>query len=352
MSSTSLVQRLKSKGDFFAISLDEPQLLENRESFELENGTQVSVLDSGIIRFTPATTPNKAVVYSCAVHGNETAPIELCDDLVTRALTGQITIVQPLLVIFANLPAIKIGQRFVEENMNRLFSGTHSKGVSVLNDERKRAKRIEEVVTEFFTSYPELSDRHHYDLHTAIRDSKHEKFAVYPYIENQPRSEEACYFLKASGIDTVLLSDKPTTTFSYFSSSQFNAQAFTLELGKVRPFGQNDMSRFSDIKSQLDDIVCTATYQPASCDLNELNIYRVNQTILRETDSFKLHFDDDIPNFTGFSLDEVMASEDSVEHKAEFEGEAIVFPNAKVALGQRALLTLVKCDLQYGVIES
>lgn len=51
-------------------------------------------------------------------------------------------------------------------------------------------------------------------------------------------------FLAASGVDTVLFHHEPTTTFSYFSSEQYGADAFTIELGKVYPMGQNDMTRF------------------------------------------------------------------------------------------------------------
>jgi succinylglutamate desuccinylase len=350
MSSASLIQQLKSQGNFFALSMSSPIHFEAGLSFTLANGIQVRIDDAGIIRFTPPVTPDKAIVLSCAVHGNETAPIELCDDLVIRVLTCRMMLSQSLLVIFANLPAIEIENRFVDENMNRLFSGAHSQPGSLANDERKRARQLEQAVGSFFDCYDSSVERHHYDLHTAIRDSKHEKFAVYPYTHQQTRSESSCFFLKACGIDTILLSDKPTTTFSYFSANEYGACAFTLELGKVRPFGQNDMSRFSEIKQQLDGLVSHANYIAPSCDLASLNIYRVNQTVLRHSESFELHFDDDIPNFTPFSVGDLMATDNDVQYSAEHDGEAIVFPNAKVAIGQRALLTIVKCDLQYGVI--
>jgi succinylglutamate desuccinylase len=350
MSSSLVIQQLKSQGNFFSLSMALSSELKSGLSFALDNNTQVDITDVGLIRFTPSQKPRKAIVLSCAVHGNETAPIELCDDLVKRILTGQITLSQPLLIIFANLPAIAIEKRFVEENMNRLFSGAHSQSDSIMNTERKRAAQLERVVGAFFESYEAQVERHHYDLHTAIRDSKHEKFAVYPYTHGESRSELSCRFLKASGIDTILLSDRPTTTFSYFSANEFGAIAFTLELGKVKPFGRNDMNRFSDIKQQIEALISVQTYHSPDVDIDDLNIYRVNQTILRQSESFELHFDDDIPNFTAFAQGEAMATNGDTVYKAEHDGEAIVFPNAKVAMGQRALLTIVKCDLQYGVI--
>lgn len=350
MSTSLVIRQLRSQGRFFSLSMSSPEVFDKGLSFVLDNETRVEILDAGLIRFFPNTQPSKAVILSCAVHGNETAPIELCDELVIQVLTEKMTLAQPLFVIFANLPAIAIEKRFVEENMNRLFSGAHSQTGSEQNTERKRAKHLEQAVGQFFERYDANVERHHYDLHTAIRDSKHEKFAVYPYTYHQARSESSCHFLSACGIDTILLSDKPTTTFSYFSANEYGAIAFTLELGKVKPFGENDMSRFSAVKQQLNALVSQTDYQAPEVDISSLNIYRVNQTILRHSESFRLHFDDDIPNFTPFAVGQTMATDNEATYKAEFEGEAIVFPNAKVAMGQRALLTIVQCELQYGVI--
>ncbi|MEC9277217.1 MAG: succinylglutamate desuccinylase, partial [Pseudomonadota bacterium] len=245
--------------------------------------------------------------------------------------------------LFGNLPAMDIAERFVEENMNRLFSGAHSKGEGLVNAERVRAKQLEEAVASFFEAGE--GTRYHYDLHTAIRASKNEKFAVYPYLHERVHSKGQLAFLAACGVKTILLSESSTTTFSYFSSYQFNAHAFTVELGKVRPFGQNDMSRFEDARKAITQLITQAEYAP-TVDMNELDIYRVNQVINRNEEQFTLHFDDDTPNFTDYPKGTVLASETGKEYVAEQDGEAIVFPNAKVAIGQRALLTVVPTTLE------
>ena len=69
------------------------------------------------------------------------------------------------------------------------------------------------------------------------------------------------------------------------------------------------------------------------------------QVINRNEEQFTLHFDDDTPNFTDYPKGTVLASETGKEYVAEQDGEAIVFPNAKVAIGQRALLTVVPTTL-------
>tara|TARA_Y100000994_G_scaffold115566_1_gene95019 strand:- start:6833 stop:7864 length:1032 start_codon:yes stop_codon:yes gene_type:complete len=339
------MQELIESGQFLTLSRRNPALFEQAQQFTLANGTRVDISAPGIISFTvPATSQQtKRIILSCGVHGNETAPIEICDDLVKGILTGALTLAHDVLFLFGNLPAMDIAERFVEENMNRLFSGAHSKGEGLVNAERVRAKQLEEAVASFFEAGE--GTRYHYDLHTAIRASKNEKFAVYPYLHERVHSKGQLAFLAACGVKTILLSESSTTTFSYFSSYQFNAHAFTVELGKVRPFGQNDMSRFEDARQAITQLITQAEYAP-TVDMDELDIYRVNQVINRNEEQFTLHFDDDTPNFTDYPKGTVLASEPGKEYVAEQDGEAIVFPNAKVAIGQRALLTVVPTTLE------
>jgi succinylglutamate desuccinylase len=339
------MQELIESGQFLTLSRRNPALFERAQQFTLANGTRVDISAPGIISFTvPATSQQtKRIILSCGVHGNETAPIEICDDLVKGILTGALTLAHDVLFLFGNLPAMDIAERFVEENMNRLFSGAHSKGKGLVNAERVRAKQLEEAVASFFEAGE--GTRYHYDLHTAIRASKNEKFAVYPYLHERVHSKGQLAFLAACGVKTILLSESSTTTFSYFSSYQFNAHAFTVELGKVRPFGQNDMSRFEDARKAITQLITQAEYAP-TVDMNALDIYRVNQVINRNEEQFTLHFDDDTHNFTDYPKGTVLASEPGKEYVAEQDGEAIVFPNAKVAIGQRALLTVVPTTLE------
>ncbi|GFD68834.1 succinylglutamate desuccinylase [Alteromonas sp. KUL106] len=338
------MQELIENGNFLSLSRRHPELFEKPQQFKLSNGTCVDITAPGIISFSvqSSSKPKKRIVLSCGVHGNETAPIEICDDLVSSILTGAISLSHDVLFLFGNLPAMDIAERFVEENMNRLFSGAHSKGEGLVNAERIRAKELEDAVSSFFNAAE--GTRYHYDLHTAIRASKNEKFAVYPYLHDRIHSKGQLAFLAACGVKTILLSESATTTFSYFSSYQHNAHAFTVELGKVRPFGQNDMRRFEDAKNAITQLITQDNYAP-TVDMNDLDIYRVNQVINRNEEQFELHFDDDTPNFTDYPKGTVLASEPGKQYVAEQDGEAIVFPNAKVAIGQRALLTVVPTTL-------
>lgn len=336
--------------DFLALTrLNEWHL----DPFQFDNDDyQIEVWDTGVIYFKPKNLKNadakQSYVFSSAVHGNETAPIEICQDIITQTIEGKFKPVYPVLFIFGNPASINIGKRFVEENMNRLFNGYHSKGQDPLgresNDERVRAQKLEQYVERFFGYYPE-SEKTHYDLHTAIRDSAHEKFAVYPYIHEQAWSKKQFEILRAMGVTTFLLMQKPATTFSYHSSFNHNAASFTIELGKVRPFGENDQSKFAAAKQTIKDLLAGIEFSGDNFDQSNYQLFSVNREILKNYDDFALNFSDDEANFKEFTKGEVIAFENNAEVKVEAPTEAIVFPNANVEIGQRAILMVVPTDV-------
>ncbi|MGL6166255.1 MAG: succinylglutamate desuccinylase, partial [Aeromonas veronii] len=167
--------------DFLALTRSHEWQLEPFE-FALPDGARVCVWDTGVLCLEPASGAGgqlggrKDIVLSCGIHGNETAPIEICNQLLSRLLSGELSARHRVLFLFGNPAAMNLGLREVEENMNRLFSGAHSKGEGLCNRERIRAMRLEQYVSRFFAD--PARPRYHYDLHTAIRGSRHEKFAV------------------------------------------------------------------------------------------------------------------------------------------------------------------------------
>ncbi len=321
----------------------------------------VSVLDTGIIIFEPLkATSSKDIVLSSAVHGNETAPIEICCELIKQLILGELHLEHRTLFLFGNPASINISQRFVEENLNRLFSskefsGGHSldslsekgQGAGLINKERHRALLLENTMRDFFEQGSLLGkrERFHYDLHTAIRGSKNDKFAVYPFRHNKPWVKEQLQFMLACGVNTILFSNSPTTTFSYFSSNNFDAHAFTVELGKVKPFGENDMSNFAEVKASLTALVSGQPLALPAYNNDDFSFFEIDQIIDRQHESFTLNFADDVENFTDFPIGTVIATDGKQEITTKKQGEAIIFPNANVAIGQRALLTVIPVEV-------
>ncbi|MEH8019147.1 succinylglutamate desuccinylase [Rheinheimera muenzenbergensis] len=339
-----MTQQPIANGDFLTLSLQHPDGLAPMH-FNLPDNTTVSVWDSGVICFEPQQPGSKDIVLSCGVHGNETAPIEICAELVQELLTGQLVLKQRLLVLFGNPAAINAGTREINENLNRLFSGHHSMGAGLINAERKRAKALEGYVSRFYSEIRVTDavprNRYLYDLHTAIRGSRFEKFAVYPFLHGKPWQKAEFEFLQACDVTTVLLMQTPASTFSYYASNSHGADAFTIELGKVQPFGQNDMQRFTKVRTALRQLVTADNVQTQPFDERQFQLYQVYRAINKQTQEFKLHFADDVENFTSYPLGTLLATDGDTEYRVEREGEAIIFPNAKVAIGQRAMLMVV-----------
>jgi len=343
------IETLKLHGNFLSLSRTQPSLFSTSFQFFIDAHTQVNVLAEGIISFETIADSDKDIVLSCGIHGNETAPIEICDDLVKSILLGKIVIRQRVLFLFGNLPAMDIAQRFIEENMNRLFSGEHQNLAAgqQTNHERRRAKQLEDVVKNFYLGINTVQgrSRFHYDLHTAIRASKNDKFAVYPFQNGKAWDKYQLQILLAFGVNTILLSGSPTTTFSYYSVNEFNANAFTVELGKVLPFGQNNMDDFSDVAITLTKLICAVDLELKGYSDADFLIYEVNQVINKHQADFTLNFAPDAPNFSAFPKEHLLAYETGCEYRTQFEGEAIVFPNAEVEIGQRALLTVIPTNI-------
>lgn len=105
-------------------------------------------------------------------------------------------------------------------------------------------------------------------------------------------------------------------------------------------------SKFAQVRETLTKLLTQQVLDVSEHPLGECLLYRVNQVINRNFEDFTLKFADDTPNFTAYSKGHVLAEEPGTQYRCEYDGEAIVFPNANVAIGQRALLTVVPTELE------
>lgn len=241
-----------------------------------------------------------------------------------------------VLFLFGNPEAIRKGERYVEQDINRLFNGRHelSSGPEAL-----RAAELEQFARVFF-SLPGRT-RLHYDLHTAIRGSKIEQFALYPYKEGRRHSRRELARLNAAGMEAVLLQNKSSITFSAFTYEQLEAEAFTLELGKARPFGHNQQVNLDRLQARLLQII-EGNEPEGEESLDGLQLFSVAREIIKHSDNFHLHLPADIENFSELSKGYLLA-EDLAEMRwvVEEEGARIIFPNPKVRNGLRAGILIV-----------
>ncbi|WP_032621247.1 succinylglutamate desuccinylase, partial [Pseudomonas avellanae] len=244
-----------------------------------------------------------------------------------------------ILFLFGNPAAMRLGARYVEQDVNRLFNGRHEQSGGA---EALRACELERLAASFFS----LPDRYrlHYDLHTAIRGSKIEQFALYPWKEGRQHSRFELARLRAAGMSVVLLQNKPSIVFSAYTYEQLGAEAFTLELGKARPFGQNQHVNLAPLRLRLEQIIEGCEPEPDE-SLEGLQLFSVAREVIKRSDAFTFNLADDVENFSELEKGYVLAEDVSDSRwVVKEEGARIIFPNPKVKNGLRAGIVIVPAD--------
>ena len=269
-------------------------------------------------------------MFSAAIHGNETAPVELIGELLAQIEAGVLDLGAPVLVILGNLPALRQAKRFVSTNLNRLFE----RGLNLSGDEPARARELMSQVDAFYQRHARLPALH-YDLHTAIRESLYPRFVVEPFAASTT-SQEQWPWLAGADMQAVLHQHQHSWTFSHYSKHYHGAQAFTFELGRVAPFGANDLASLQPMLKLL--AALAGGQQPLSAPVDQMVFFQVKQEIMRQSTDFTLRFDDDIPNFTAFPSGTLLAQDGPHAIKVGEEPLHVVFPNANVEIGARAAL--------------
>lgn len=302
-------------------------------------GVRMRWMSEGALEVRPPQARDNGMdlLLSAGIHGNETAPIELLDQLIHDIARGDLKPRARILFLFGNPEAMRRGERYIEQDVNRLFNGRHEQTSGF---EALRACELERLAASFFS----LPDRYrlHYDLHTAIRGSKIEQFALYPWKEGRQHSRLELARLRAAGMEAVLLQNKASIVFSSYTYDKLGAESFTLELGKARPFGQNQQVNLQLLEKRLKQMIEGTEPPLEDQPLNGLQLFSVAREIIKHSDAFKLNLPADIENFSeldqGFLLANDLADTCWV---VEEQGARIIFPNPKVKNGLRAGILIV-----------
>lgn len=311
-------------------------------AIELAGGGRVLDRGAGIVELVPVrpAADAAATVISAGIHGNETAPLELLLDLAGDLDNGCINLGAPVLLIVGHPAAIVAERRYIDTNLNRLFSRETTLGEGC---EHGRARELMAAVDAFWSANggpagarDERATPLHLDLHTAIRASRYPRFAVEPF-STLTTPMPVWRALAAAGLQAVLSQHAPSPTFSRYSRVEHGIIAFTLELGRVARFGANDLAALAPMADWLAARV--AGVPAAEASPQTMTFFRVVDELRRVSGDFALGFDDDVANFTPFEVGAVIARDaeagDTVVADAPVH---VVFPNANVERGARAAL--------------
>jgi succinylglutamate desuccinylase len=327
--------------DFLAYTLAGERLAAHETQGTCASGVRWSWQDEGILLMEPAVLEEdtRSVLVSAGVHGDETAPIELLSYLVRDIAQGTAALTCRLLVILGNVDAMRDACRYRDDDLNRLFSGRHLQVPE--SDEAPRALALEQAALQFFAAASNAPGaRWHIDMHTAIRASAFEQFALLPHT-GKPHSRAMFEWLGEARISAVLLHTAKGNTYSHFTAQECGAEACTLELGKVRPFGQNDLTRFADADQAVRHLLA-GTHVESHAQAGLPRVFTVIDQITKQSEAFELLVAADVANFTPYARDTVLARDGEYRYAVHHDEERLVFPNATVKPGLRAGLMVIE----------
>ncbi len=275
------------------------------------------------------------LLLSVGIHGDETAPIEMLAHLLDKLAHEPEALALDLMVVVGNLAAIALGKRFVDADLNRMF--TAERGELQSTGEAERADAIMHATADFFAGGD--AEKWHLDLHTAIRPSHYPTFAVVPDVIVDMRKQNLLRCLGRAGIGAVILNRKPAGTYSAFTASMFGSASATVELGRIGTLGANDLAEFSDACAVLEEFVCNGRAPTGEITPQ---VFRVAQELIKHSDAFRMAFDRDTWNFTSQQPGAVIAEDGDIVYRVGAVPEYVVFPNPNVRNGLRAGLMVVR----------
>ncbi|MEX3812065.1 succinylglutamate desuccinylase [Paraburkholderia sp. BR13439] len=328
--------------DFLAWTLAGSRPAAHQAQGTCANGVRWTWQGDGVLVIEPAQQHAgvRSVLVSAGVHGDETAPIELLSRIVADIAQGRAALACRLLVILGNIDAMRDGGRYRDDDLNRLFSGRHLQLPH--SHEAPRAAALEQAATRFFADASDAPGaRWHIDMHTAIRASVFERFALLPHT-GKPFSRAMFKWLGDARISAVLLHTTKGNTYSHFTAQACGADACTLELGKVRPFGQNDLTRFEGADLAVRALLA-GTRMNARGDAQATlpRVFTVVDQLTKQSDAFELLLAPDVPNFTPLAKGTLLARDGDYQYTVQRDEERIVFPNPAVKPGLRAGLLVI-----------
>ena len=276
------------------------------------------------------------LLLSVGVHGDETAPIEVVAHLLNALFKTPQDLQTDLMVVVGNLDAIVQGKRFIDADLNRMF--TDERGALQATAEAARADIIMRATAAFFGAGG--GEKWHLDLHTAIRKSHYPTFAVVPAVITSRGRQALMAWLGGAGIGAMILNSQLAPTYSAYTATKFGAVACTAELGQIGVLGQNDLNQFAVTAAAIDAMLRSGATLAFRRVLP--HVFEVEQEIVKRSDDFSMSFDRSTENFTPLQPGAEIARDSTGTYVVGAATEYVVFPNPDVRVGQRAGLMVVR----------
>ena len=291
-------------------------------------GAEAEWLAEGVLSLQPThQSTQPAVILSVGVHGDEIVPIRLVDRWLREAVADGQSLARPILLVLANPAAYLAGARQVEQNLNRLFSVQQGERHGI---EPQRAAALTAAVAEFVSAHP---GGLHFDLHSTIRPSAKDRFALVPPACADREQTGLQYWFGRFAVDAWVQNTSPAATFANFTAGLGYLSA-TVEVGQVAGPDQ-PLDRFLPLVPALADLAAgrelPTEHHPQG--------YQVVDEIVRPEGEFTVVLEDFV-NFRTLSAGTVVAESADRQWTIDQTGDALLFLNPNVEVGQRVALVI------------
>jgi succinylglutamate desuccinylase len=305
-----------------------------------QGGLRTALPASGMLHLQSPVPATMRLLISVGVHGNETAPIEMMAAVLDSLAQAPQSLAVDLLLVVGNPSAVADGSRFIDADLNRLF--TVRRGALQDAAEAARADIIMQASAVFFGG--EAGQKWHLDLHSAIRPSRYARFAVVPAQADDASQNPMIAWLGSAGIDAVLFNSQRASTYSAFTAREAGAFACTVELGQVGVLGDNPADQLQQTQAAVLRLLSGQAAATGIAGGMMPARFRVAQELIKRSDDFHMTIDGAAHNFTAFAPHAVIATDGETTIRVGPITEYVVFPNPKVLVGQRAGLMVVRDD--------
>lgn len=294
-------------------------------------------LARGALQITPhkPAADLRAAIISVGVHGDEVIPIRLVDRWLHDMVEQHHVVRRPLLIVLANPDAVRSEQRFVGLNMNRLFSTAPESGsIGKDGQEHRRAVELMGLVETFIAGHP---GGVHLDLHSTIKASDHDRFAIIPVQCRERETTALSGWLHHFAVDAWVQNISPAATFAGFSAGLGYLSA-TIELGQVSSLDE-PIDRFLPLLPEMGYLAHSRAEPVQQTAIG----YQVIEEIVRPKGEFEVCLSSFV-NFRRLSQGTLLARSDSEEWRIAQDGDALLFLNPSVPPGHRVALIVRPVD--------
>ncbi|MCE0496304.1 succinylglutamate desuccinylase/aspartoacylase domain-containing protein [Vibrio salinus] len=278
-----------------------------KEEKTVSNDVRVVLHDAGVFEIIPSEVSDETphLLVTCCASAKNASHLSFIDSLLDDVISG--------------FQKVKIHCLFI---LNEI-----SDGLPVTLDDA-----LQNYVKAFWSGINPQKGLY-LDITINDRSSIYPTVAYSPKVRAPVRSSRLFEFFELSHIDAVVLHNAPTQTLTWNIANQFEVDSAQIELSvKAAEISQR---RNQGFELTLRDFMA----QEKSEHIPKAPKYfRVTRTIVKQHNEFRFLFSSELPNFTRFKHGEVFGMDGEKPLMAKNDGEAVLFPDSTVSVGDIAAI--------------